>query len=82
MIKYVFTGHLTPRPAGTERAMCGLTGEVYLASDVEAWQAAIAAQHQRQIAEFEARIRKLTFKNMNFRKRKRPVSQHGTERTK
>jgi hypothetical protein len=35
MIKYQFTGHLTPRPKGTERIMCELSGEVYLAADVQ-----------------------------------------------
>lgn len=32
--KYQFSGHLSPRPPGTEQAMCQLGGEVYLASDV------------------------------------------------
>ena len=36
MQKYEFSGHLSPRPKGTENAMCALNGEVYLASDVDA----------------------------------------------
>lgn len=35
MIRYDFSGHLSPRPAGTENAMCALSGQVYLATDVE-----------------------------------------------
>lgn len=36
MDKYQFNGHLTPRPQGTEQAMCALSGEVYLAAEVDA----------------------------------------------
>jgi hypothetical protein len=36
MQKYHFSGHLSPRPKGTEHAMCALSGDVYLAADVDA----------------------------------------------
>lgn len=77
MIKYLFTGHLTPRPAGTERAMCQLSGEVYLAVDVEKELQDRTRTHECQIAELHERIRKLTRRTMGFRKRKqRSVSAH------
>lgn len=41
MIRYQFTGHLSPKPKGTEGAMCQLSGQVYLAADVDAWTAEI-----------------------------------------
>lgn len=50
--------------------MCQLSGEVYLAADVERELAERERAHQREVAEFQARILKLTRKTMGFRKGK------------
>lgn len=67
MIKYMFTGHLTPRPPGTERAMCGLSGWVYLVADVEAESRARQMAHDREAA----RLNSIVAKHLNTIKRLR-----------
>lgn len=69
MRRYHFTGHLSPLPPGI-RLPLELSGEVYLVSEVEAELKARDIAHQREIAQLHERIRKVTFKSMNFRKRR------------
>jgi hypothetical protein len=67
MIKYHFTGHLTPRPKGTESAMCELSGEVYLATDVEYELHMRAEAHKREIVKLREQIQKLNSKVISAR---------------
>jgi hypothetical protein len=54
--KYRFSGHLTPKPPGTERAMCQLSGNVYLANEAEWVEQQMAARHSAERASYERRL--------------------------
>jgi hypothetical protein len=56
MKRYQFTGHLSPRPPGTERAMCELSGEVYLAAEVQAELQTRERAHEREITRLNSII--------------------------
>jgi hypothetical protein len=77
MIKYLFSGHLTPRPKGTERAMCQLSGEVYLATDVQAELREREMNYGRE----QARLNGIISKHLDTikRLRNRLAEQHGAE---
>lgn len=53
--KYYFNGHLSPRPPGTEQAMCSLGGYVYLASEADKR----LAEAGQKIRSLEAQVKAL-----------------------
>ena len=55
MKRYLFTGHLSPKPPGTERAMCQLSGEVYLAMEVDAEFRELARVQAIEVQRLQAR---------------------------
>lgn len=69
MKRYQFTGHLSPLPPGA-RLPLELSGEVYLASEVDEELRRRDVAHAKQVAELNERIRKLTTQTLRFRRRK------------
>lgn len=81
MIKYLFTGHLTPLPPGIKLPLA-LSGEVYLPNEVEAEIAKLKKAHAAEVAELHERIRKLIKSSMGHRKRKSRTQQHNEGQSK
>lgn len=69
MIRYRFTGHLTPLPPGIKLPL-ELSGEVYLPSEVETEIARIKGAHAAEVAELHERLRKMVRRSMGHRNRK------------
>lgn len=69
MRRYAFSGHLHPRPPGTERVMAALSGEVYLVRDVEQELRDRDIAYQRELAKRDAKIAKLIDKVARLKKK-------------
>lgn len=83
MIRYHFSGHLTPKPKGTEQAMCALSGDVYLATDVEAHehsQTNEITRLNRMVTSLQSEIwrRKQEIRELKRRLKGKQKSENGT----
>ena len=73
MRRYRFSGHLSPWPDSIQRAMCGLSGDVYLAHEVDDYVMLLQRQHDRALAQANARAASSAEKAFQFEKKLRQL---------